>query len=306
MVVVVGCDKLAGSRFPQSTTITASAGTPECVRHNIVYPGARTAATNGGGISLTCYDSCHELHVFWCAGARLLSHHADNVLSGELVTPYRYYSYSRILGLTQTTCYQASCHTLPLRTYSGVPALALRVITQTTCYQASLSHPTATATARILVCRRSPCESSRRQRVIRRACHTLPLLQLQHVFWCAGARLASHHADNVLSGELVTPYRYRYCTYSGVPALALRVITQATCYQASLSHPTAFTLAPDQTWRDDLQQRASCDGVDRRRATGSIFRLRSFHPGQQKLIWPLDQTLGTVTRMTHGFAASMY
>ncbi len=88
--VAVGCAKLAGSRSPQSTTISASAGTPACGRHNIVFPvRERTSAINGIGISLTGYDSCQEHHVGWCAGARLLSHHQGNAVSGELGTPYR-------------------------------------------------------------------------------------------------------------------------------------------------------------------------------------------------------------------------
>ncbi len=37
--VGVGWDKLAGSRFLRSVTISASAGTPECVRQNIVQLG---------------------------------------------------------------------------------------------------------------------------------------------------------------------------------------------------------------------------------------------------------------------------
>ena len=70
----VGCDKLAGVWRVLSTSVTASAGTPEC-------SGNRNEQTMSG---------TRESHTaIWCAGARLRTFHPWQPYAGELVTPYK-------------------------------------------------------------------------------------------------------------------------------------------------------------------------------------------------------------------------
>ncbi len=173
VAVAVGCAKLAGSSSPPSTTISASAGTPECVRHNIVHHGRQNV------------------------GNQRWQHFVDRLRqlpgSARMLVCWRSPSEPspRQRGIRR------ACHTLPLPLLAGSSSPPSTTISASAgtpeCVRHNIVHHgrqnvgnqrwqhfvdrlrQLPGSARMLVCRRSPSEPSPRQRGIRRACHTLPL-----------------------------------------------------------------------------------------------------------------------------------